>query len=105
MNSLTRGWQQVLFEHQDSKLFMIRFNNGKLEKKESLYAHFQHRPFMKDVVCNYDHFLITPNAMIDYPHKMVTLKLKYYSRKRNLMTKLYQWKDRILWKMGKGHIR
>ncbi len=105
MNSLTRNWCQVLFEHQDSKLFMLRFNNGKLEKRESLYAHFQHRQFMKDSVKDYDHFLITPGAMIDYPKHFSELKLRFYSRKRNLMTKYYQWKDRILWKTGKGHIR
>ena len=60
MNSLTRGWKQILFEHKGSKLYMLRFKDGKLEKKESLYAHFQHRPFMKDQVKDYDHFLITP---------------------------------------------
>lgn len=104
-NSLTRGWKQVVFEHIDNKLYMIRFNNGKKERKESLYAHFQHRPFMKDRVKNYDHFLITPRAIIDYPQSLTTLKLKFYCRKQNLMTKYYQWKDRILWKLGKGHIR
>ena len=105
MNSLTRGWQQVLFEHQGRRLFMIRFNKGKLEKIESLYAHFQHRPFMKDRVNDYNHFLITPNTIIDYPQHFTMLKLKFYSRKRYFMTKYYQWKDRILWKIGKGHIR
>lgn len=104
-NSLTRGWQQILFEHIGSKLFMIRFNNGQLEKKESLYAHFQHRPFMKDKVRNDEHFLITPNTVIDYPKHFVTLKLKYYSRKRKLATKYAQWKDRIIWKLNMGHIR
>ena len=84
---------------------MLRFKDGKLEKKESLYAHFQHRPFMKDQVKNYDHFLITPGSMIDYPNHFTVLKLRFYSRKRDLMTKYYQWKDRILWKIGKGHIR
>ena len=105
MNSLTRGWQQVLFEHKGSKLYMLRFNNGQLERKESLYAHFQHRPFMKDTVKDYNHFLITPSAMIDYPKYFSEFKLRFYSRKRNFMTKYYQWKDRILWKIGRGHIR
>jgi hypothetical protein len=84
---------------------MLRFNNGSIERKESLYAHFQHRPFMKDTVKDYDHFLITPGSIIDFPRHFIKLKLKYYSRKRNLMTMYYQWKDRILWKIGKGHIR
>ena len=84
---------------------MLRFHEGKLEKKESLYAHFQHRPFMKDKVSNYDHFLVTPGSMIDYPKHFTTFWLRFYSRKRSLMTKYYQWKDRVLWKMGKGHIR
>lgn len=104
-NSLTRGWKQVVFEHIDNKLYMIRFHKKKKERKESLYAHFQHRPFMKDRVTNYNHFLITPRAIIDYPQNFTTLKLKFYCRKQNLMTKYYQWKDRILWKLGKGHIR
>ena len=104
-NSLTRGWKQVVFEHIDNKLYMIRFNKGEKERKESLYAHFQHRPFMKDRVTNYNHFLITPRAIIDYPHSLTTLKLRFYCRKQNLMTKYYQWKDRILWKLGKGYIR
>jgi len=105
MNSLTRGWKQILFEHIGSKLYMLRFKDGKLEKKESLYAHFQHRPFMKDQVKDYDHFLITPGNIIDFPNHFTMPKLRFYSRKRELMTKYYQWKDRVLWKIGKGHIR
>ena len=104
-NSLSRGWKQILFEHKGNKLYMLRIKDGKLEKKESLYAHFQHRPFMKDLVKNYDHFLITPGSMIDYPNQFTMLRLRFYSRKRDLMTRYYQWKDRILWKIGKGHIR
>lgn len=101
-NSLTRGWQQVIFEHIGNKLYMLRFNNGKLEKKESLYAHFQHRGFMKDKVTDYSHFLVTPNAIIDYPKHFVTLRLRWLCRNRSLMTKYYQWKDRILWKLSSG---
>ena len=99
-NSLTRGWEQIIFEHIDKKLFMIRINHGKIEKKESLYAHFQHRGFMKDRVTDYSHFLITPNAIIDYPRHLVNLQLRWLCRNRSLMTKYYQWKDRIIWKLG-----
>jgi len=99
-NSLTRGWKQVIFEHVDKKLYMLRFNNGKLEKKESLYAHFQHRGFMKDRVTDYNHFLVTPNAIIDYPKHFVNLQLRWLCRNRSLMTKYYQWKDRIIYKLG-----
>ena len=98
--SLTRGWEQVIFEHVGSKLYMIRFNKGCIEKKESMYAHFQHRGFMKDRVTNYNHFLITPRAIINYPKHFVTFRLRYLCRKRSLITKYYQWKDRILWKLG-----
>ena len=101
-NSLTRGWKQVIFEHVDNKLYMIRFKKGKLEKKESLYAHFQHRGFMKDRVTDYSHFLVTPNAIIDYPKHFVTFRLRWLCRNRSLMTKYYQWKDRILWKLRHG---
>jgi len=104
-NSLTRDWQQVLFEHIGNKLFMIRFNNGKIEKKESLYAHFQHRGFMKDRVKNYNHFLITPGSMIDFPKYFVNIRLHFLCRKRLVMTKYFQWKDRIIWKIGLGKIR
>ena len=101
-NSLTRGWKQVIFEHVDNKLYMIRFKKGKLEKKESLYAHFQHRGFMKDRVTDYSHFLVTPNAIIDYTKHFVTFRLRWLCRNRSLMTKYYQWKDRILWKLRHG---
>lgn len=104
-NSLTRGWQQVLFEHYGNKLYMIRFNNGKIERKESLYAHFQHRGFMKDRVTDYSHFLITPGSIIDFPKRFVTIRLCFLCRKRPLMTLYYQWKDRIIWKLGMSNIR
>lgn len=99
-NSLTRDWNQVIFEHIDNKLYMIRFNNGKIEKKESLYAHFQHRGFMKDRISDYTHFLILPGSMIDYPKHFVNIQLRYLCRKRPLMTKFYQWKDLVIWKLG-----
>jgi len=99
-NSLPRGWSQVIFEHIGNKLYVIRFNNGKLEKKESLYAHFQHRPFMKDRVTDYSHFLVTPSAIIDYPKHFVTLRLRWLCRNRSLMTHYYRWRDRIKWKLG-----
>lgn len=105
MNSLTREWQQIVFEHQGSKLLMVRIRNGQIEKKESLYAHFQHRPFMKDKVSNYDHFLITPGSIIDYPTHFEKLRLRWHCRRRGLMTKYYQWRDRLLWKLHLGHIR
>ena len=99
-NSLTRGWECVIFEHIDNKLYMLRFNHGRLEKKESLYAHFQHRGFMKDKVTDYGHFLITPRFIIDYPKHFVNLQLRWLCRNRTLITKYYQWKDRIIWKLG-----
>ena len=99
-NSVTRGWKQVIFEHVDSKLYMLRFRNGHLDKKESLYAHFQHRGFMHDKVTNYNHFLVIPGAIIDFPKYFINLQLRLYCRKRSLMTKYYQWKDRLIWKLG-----
>lgn len=99
-NSTTRGWKQVIFEHIDNKLYMLRFNNGQLEKKESLYAHFQHRGFMKDKVTDYSHFLITPRSIVDYPKCFIDIRLRLICRKRSLMTKYYQWKDRIIYKLG-----
>ena len=100
MKSLNRGWQQVLFEHKDNKLYIIRhLGNGLFEKQESLYAHFQHRPFMRDHVKDYNHFLVTPDAVIDYPKHYVSFWLRYYSRSRYVMTLFYQWRDRIIWKL------
>ena len=99
-NSMTRWWQQVIFEHIGNKLYMLRFNHGKLEKKESLYAHFQHRGFMKDSVTDYSHFLVTPRAIVDYPKLLVNIRLRWMCRNRSLMTKYYQWKDRIIWRLG-----
>lgn len=99
-NSLTRGWKQVIFEHVGNKLYMIRFHKGKMERRESLYAHFQHRGFMKDKVSDYSHFVVTPNAIIDYPKHFINLRLRWLCRNRSLITKYYQWKDRIIWKLG-----
>ena len=104
-NSLNRGWHQVLFEHIGNKLYMIRFNNGKIEKKESLYAHFQHRSFMKDKVKDYSHFLVIPGAIIDYPQKFVLWKLRWHCRKRTLRTKYYQWRDYIIWRLHLSYQR
>ena len=104
-NSLTRGWKQVIFEHIDNKLYMIRFHHGNMEKKESMYAHFQHRSNMKDHVTNYNHFLITPNKIIDFPRSLTNLRLRYLCRKRTLMTKYYQWKDLLIWKLGLSKIK
>ena len=98
--SLNREWKQVIFEHIDNKLFMLRFIDGHLEKKESLYAHFQHRGFMKDLVTDYNHFLVTPRAIINYPKHFSDIQLRFFCRKQTLMTKYYQWKDRIIWKLG-----
>ena len=105
MNSLTRGWNQILFEHIENKLYMLKFSNGSLQKEESLYAHFQHRPFMKDRVKNYNHFLITPNSIIDYPTVLTILQLRFYCRKRWLMTKYYQWRDYIIWRLHLSYQR
>lgn len=100
-NSYTRQWKKVIFEHVDNKLYMIRFNQGKMEKLESLYAHFQQRGFMKDSVADYSHFLVTPNAIIDYPKYFTNIRLRFLCRDRSLMTKYYQWRDRIIWKLKK----
>ena len=98
--SLNRGWKQVIFEHIGKKLYMLRFNHGHIEKKESLYAHFQHRGFMKDYVTDYSHFLVTPKAIINYPKHFTNLQLRFFCRNQTLKTKYYQWKDRIIWKLG-----
>ena len=104
-NSLTRGWEQVIFEHIDNKLYIIRFNHGQLEKMESLYAHFQHRGFMKDKVTDYSHFLVTPNTIIDYPKYFVNIRFRWLCRNRSLMTKYFQWKNFIIWKLGKSKMK
>ena len=78
---------------------MLRFNNGTLEKRESLYAHFQHRGFMKDKVTDYSHFLVTPCAIIDYPKRFVRFHLRLLCRKHILKTKYYQWRDYIIWRL------
>lgn len=97
--SLNRGWKQVVFEHISNKLYMIRHKNGTWEKRESLYAHFQHRGFMKDLVSDYSHFLVTPEAIIDYPKRLVNWTLRYYCRKRTLTTKFFQWRDYMIWRL------
>lgn len=103
--SLNRGWKNVIFEHVNNKLYMIRFRNSIMEKRESLYAHFQHRAYMKDKVHDYNHFIVTPFGMFDYPKHFTQQKLSYYCRSHTILTKYYQWKDRIIWKMGMGKSR
>lgn len=103
--SLNRGWKQVVFEHRASCLFMLRYHHGRFERRESLYAHFQHRPFMCVNVTDYDHFLVTPTRVIDYPRHFVGLRLRYHCRRRLLTTIFFQWRDRLLWKLGMSHFR
>ena len=99
-NSLNRQWKNVVFEHINNELYMIKYSNGIIIKKESLYAHFQHRPFMKDRVNNnYSHFLVTPTSIVNYPKEYLSkLIIRYYCRNRNLTTLYYQWKDRIIYR-------
>lgn len=105
-NSLNHpDWQQVVFEHVGEKLYVVRIVNGVIERRETLYAHFQHRSFMSDYVNNYDHFLVTPSAIVDYPKWFVLPWLRYYCRRRNLTTIYYQWKDKIIWKLGLSKYR
>ena len=68
--SLNRGWDNVLFEYDNGSLYIIRISDGIIERVETLYAHFQHRLFMKDKVTNYNHFLVTPRSIIDYPRHL-----------------------------------
>lgn len=103
--SLNRHWQQVVFEHTGSKLFMLRLGQHTIERRESLYAHFQHRPFMNDRVTDYDHFLVTPSSIVNYPKHFVRLWLSYYCRRRRLTTLAYQWRDRLLWRLHLSHFR
>lgn len=96
-----RNWKQVIFEHINGTLYVIRFQkDGTIEKKESLYAHFQHRQDMHDKVHNYNHFLVTPDAIVDFPRYFLRFWLRYYCRSRNLTTKYYQWKARLLWHLN-----
>lgn len=105
LNSLNRGWKQVIFEHIGNKLFILRFHNGKLEKKESLYAHFQHRGFMIDKATNYSHFLVTPNSIINYPQRLSNFWLRYYCRKQNLRTWYFQFRDYMIWRLNLTHYK
>lgn len=98
--SWTREWKPVIFEHKVNKLYMLKFENGELKKKESMYAHFQHRGFMKDKVKDYSHFLITPRTIIDYPKRLVLLQLYYHCRKRRIMTLFYRLHDYLIWRLN-----
>ena len=99
-NSITRGWNNVIFEHIGKKLYMIRFQDGKMEKLESLYAHFQHRSFMRDYVKDYSHFIVTPERIIDYPKYFTNIRLRFHCRNRNFATKLFRWRDTLIWRLN-----
>lgn len=104
-NSLSRGWKQVVFEYDKGQLYMIRFIKGKMERKESLYAHFQHRGYMKDKITDYSHFLVIPTGMIDYPKSHAAFWIRLYCLNLSIITKYYQWKDRIIYKLGLSYNR
>lgn len=97
--SLTRGWRNVVFEHIGNKLYMLRFMGWEIQKKESLYAHFQFRNKMKNKIKNYNHFLITPDAIIDFPRFFTYPRLRFYCRNRHLTTYLYRIRDYIIWRL------
>lgn len=97
--SLTRGWKQVIFEHVGAKLYMLRIRGGKVERKESLYAHFQHRNFMRCKVKDWGHFIVLPATITDYPRHLTMMRLRHYCRNRHLITLYYRWRDRIAWKL------
>jgi len=103
LRSYNRGWEPVLFEHVDMKFYIIKFEKGRIMRMESLYAHFQHRGFMKDKVTDYSHFIVTPNAIIDYPKHLINLRLRFLCRKRNLMTRFYQLRDYFIWRLHLTH--
>lgn len=105
LRSYNRGWEPVLFEHIDKKFYMIKFENGHILKSESLYAHFQHRDFMKDKVSDYSHFIVTPNAIIEYPKLFANLRLRFLCRKRYLMTRYYQFRDYMIWRLHLSHYK
>lgn len=99
-NSLTRGWKNVVFEYNDGKLYMTKVKNGEIIREESLYAHFQHRKFMRDKVTNgYSHFLVTPTSIINYPKHLTHWIIKFYCRDRTIWTQYHRWKDRIVYKL------
>lgn len=103
--SWTRKWKHFVFEHQDGKLFMVKYENGQLQRKESLYAHFQHRGYMTDKVTDYSHFLVTPDGMRNYPRRCATLRLRWMCRKRRIRTWYCQFHDYILWKLNLSHTK
>lgn len=98
-NSLTRGWRRVVFEHVGRKLYMVRARGGRVERRESLYAHFQHRPFTVDTVTDYDHFLVLPSRITDYPKHFANAALTFYCRDRRLMTLYYRLYARAEYKL------
>ena len=105
LRSFTRDWSQVVFEHIGKKLYIIKFEKGTPVKAESLYAHFQHRGFMKDKVTDYCHFLVTPGTIRDFPKRFVNLQLRFFCRKRRLMTWYYQFRDYAIWRLHLSHYK
>ncbi len=103
--SMTRGWKKVIFEHIGNKLFMLRYEHGKIQKLESLYAHFQFRCKMKDQVKDYNHFIVTPDIIVDYPISFSNLRLRFYCRSRNLTTRIYRIRDYLIWRLNLSYSR
>lgn len=99
------GWKQFVFEHHEGKLFRIKYAKGQLLKEETMYAHFQHRGYMKDTVTDYGHFIITPDGMKDYPLRLAKLRIQWYCRKRRIRTWYYQARDYLLWKFNLSYYK
>lgn len=105
------GWGHLTLLRNDedvNRYFMIKIDGYqycKIERMESLYAHFQHRGYMKDRIKNYKHFLITPMGMVEYPKSNAAFWLRVYCLDLSIITKYYQWKDRIIYKLGKSKCR
>lgn len=70
----------VIFEYNAGHLYRHYLANGTLKKEETMYAHFQ-KHIMKVELYKLNHFLVIPNAFIDY-EDITTSLLKYYGRKR-----------------------
>lgn len=81
---------------------IIYLIDGKIKKEETLYAHFQKRKFMKIKTDNYNNYLIVPNKFISASGMFLNVRrIQWYGRPQELKRKIFNKKNRLLYKLDK----
>lgn len=85
----------LIFEYKNNTLYRIYITDkGEIRKESSLYAHFQKRNILKIKTNNTNHYLIIPNAFINY-EDITYKKLIKWGKEQNIKKFLWNLKNKI----------